>query len=114
MARATNGRNLSPAGTYLVERYWPGVSRQDLIERLTRLLQHAEEMRAAGVRIRYTETMLIPSQDSVLCLFEADGPDAVATLNRLAELPFDRISRIDQLGAEAFENAARQSGGGRT
>lgn len=68
-------------------------------------------MRTAGVHIRYVETMLVPFQESVLCLFEADGPDAVATLNRLAELPFDRISRIDQLGAAAIENAARKSGG---
>jgi len=112
MASATKGGKLAStrkpasAGTYLVERYWPGVSRQDLIERVTRALRCAEDMRAAGAHVRYVEAMLIPSQDSVLCLFEADGPDAVADLNRLADLPFDRISLIDQLGVAALGKSA--------
>ncbi len=109
MGTATRVRKRRSARTYLVERYWPGVSRGDLIERLTRAVECAQEMRAQGAQIRYVETMLIPSEDTVLCLFEADGPDRVARLNRVADLPFDRISRVDQLGLKDAEGSGHDT-----
>jgi len=79
------------SSTFLVERYWPGVSSTTLEAAVARGRRSAAEMSLAGRRIRYLRSTLVPDEETVYCLFEAVGSDAVRELNERAAIPFDRI-----------------------
>jgi len=82
----------TPPGTYLVERYWSGVTRADVRSAVRRLTEAVSAMRREGTRIRHLRSVLVPADESLLCLFEAADPEDVAAANRRAGVPFDRIS----------------------
>lgn len=69
--------------TYLVECYWPGVSETKLAE--------AVERAAGETAARCVESILIPADEIVLCLFEARSAGAVRDATRRARLPSERI-----------------------
>ena len=81
------------AATFLVESYWPGVSVERLEEELERVAAAADAMRAEGHRIEYRSCTLMPEDEVVLCLFDAESAAEVAELAARADLPSDRISR---------------------
>lgn len=78
--------------TYLVERYWPGVSRAELADAVARGRRSAAAMRREGKRIRYLQATLVPDQETVLCLMEAESAELVVEVNRRAGIPYDRIA----------------------
>ena len=80
--------------TYLVERYWPGVSEALVAEAQQRLGAAAERLRREGIRIRCLSSILIPKEESVFSLIEAASEEDVAEANRRAEVPFDRILEV--------------------
>src|SRR5262249_44008344 len=80
-----------PLATFLVERYWPGVSPEQLEEAVARGTRSVRAMRRRGRPIRYLRSTLIPDDETVLCLFEAASSADVAEVNRGAGMPFDRI-----------------------
>lgn len=90
--------------TYLVERYWPGISQAELAAAVGRGRRSAATMRRQGKQIRYLQATLVPEQETVLCLMEAESVDLVAELNRRARIPYDRI-------AEAVAVQTSQPGG---
>ena len=47
-----------------------------------------------GSRIRYVQRIDIPEEHRCLCLFKATGPDAVRTVNDLAQFPLARIVAV--------------------
>jgi Nickel responsive protein SCO4226-like len=49
-------------------------------------------MAPQGMPVDYLSTMLIPAQESVLCLFDAPSVDAVEEVNRRAGFAFERVS----------------------
>ncbi len=77
--------------TYLVERYWPGVTSELLLEALDRGRQVMEEMRGEGTPLRDLSCIFIPSEEVVFSVY--DGPSAIAVqqLNERAGIPFSRI-----------------------
>lgn len=78
--------------TYLVERYWPGVTIEQLLEALQRVCQVMEEMSGEGTRLRDVSCTLIPGEEVVFSVY--DGPSAIAVqqLNKRAGIPFSRIA----------------------
>jgi hypothetical protein len=76
---------------YLVERYWPGVSTEKHRAALARSRRTAEAMRLEGKRIEHLRSTLVPEQETVLCLFEADSRALVVELNDRADFRYDRI-----------------------
>ena len=77
--------------TYLVERYWPGVTSELLLEALKRGRQVIDEMSAEGPRIRDLSCTLIPGEEVVFSVYEGPSADAVRQLNQRAGIPASRI-----------------------
>lgn len=81
----------SSISTFLVERYWPGVTRPALnaaVERVRRVLPDPPE---GGEPVTHVATLLIDADEVVFCLFEATSREAVEAINERADFPFDRI-----------------------
>lgn len=70
--------------TYLVECYWPGVTE----ESLTQLSRSSE----AG-DVAWLESILVPEDEIVLCLFEGPSEEAVRESSRRVGLPSERVTR---------------------
>jgi hypothetical protein len=79
--------------TYLVERYWPGVTTPLLLEALKRSQQVIEETGVEGTPVRHVSCTLIPDEEVVFWVYP--GPSAkcnmVQQLNERAGIPFIRI-----------------------
>lgn len=77
--------------TYLVERYWPGVTSELLLEALNRGRQAMEQMRAEGTSVRCVTSILIPGEEVVFSVYEGPSVAAVRQLNERAGIPVSRI-----------------------
>ena len=77
--------------TYLVERYWPGVTRELLVAALNRGRQVMEEMNDEGTFIRHVTSILIPGEEVVFSVCEGPLAAAVLQLNERAGIPVSRI-----------------------
>lgn len=82
------------AASFLVERYWPGVSQHMVEEAQRRLNAATDRLLTEGVRVRCVSSILIPKEESVFSLIEAASGDDVAEANRRARVPFDRILEV--------------------
>lgn len=76
---------------YLVERYWPGVTSELLLEALKRGRRVMEEMRGEGTRLRHITTILIPGEEVVFSVYEGPSTAVVRQLNERAGIPVSRI-----------------------
>lgn len=86
--------------SYLVERYWPGVTSELHAAAVRRGRLAAAELRGEGRVVTYVRSTLVPEQETVLCVFEADSPDVVRELNERADIPLDRITEAVPVAAE--------------
>ena len=77
--------------TYLVERYWPGVTSELLLKALERGRRVMEEMRGEGTRVRDISCILVPGEEVVFSLYEGPSAPAVRQLNERAGIPVSRI-----------------------
>jgi hypothetical protein len=77
--------------TYLVERYWPGVTSELLLEALNRGRQVMEQMTGEGTPIRDISCILIPGEEVVFSVYEGPSAEAVHQLNERACIPVSRI-----------------------
>jgi hypothetical protein len=77
--------------TYLVERYWPGVTSELLLEALKRGRRVMEEMCGEGTPVRDVNCILIPGEEVVFSVYEGPSADAVRELNARADIPLSRI-----------------------
>jgi hypothetical protein len=77
--------------TYLVERYWPGVTSELLLEALDRGRQVMEEMRGEGTPLRDLSCIFIPSEEVVFSVYEGPSPAAVRQFNQRASIPVSRM-----------------------
>jgi hypothetical protein len=83
------GRTSVP--TYLVERYWPGVTSELLLEALNRGRRVIEQMRAEGTDVRDIGCILIPGEEVVFSVYEGPSAAVVRQLNECADIPVSRI-----------------------
>jgi hypothetical protein len=77
--------------TYLVERYWPGVTSELLLEALNKGRQVMQQICAEGTSVRDITSILIPGEEVVFSVYEAPSADAVRQLNARAGIPVSRI-----------------------
>ena len=77
--------------TYLVERYWPGVTSELLAEALNRDRRVREQMSVEGTAIRDLGCVLIPGEEVVFSLYEGPSAAVVRQLNERAAIPVSRI-----------------------
>ena len=81
-------------GTFLVEHYRPGLSVDELGALATRMRETADEMEGAGMAVRYLRATIVPTDESLLCLFEADSAQLVREAYTRAGIPFERITPV--------------------
>lgn len=77
--------------TFLVERYWPGVTEPALRSAHGRLGAAIEALRREGVDIVQLRSALAAGEDAVFSFFSAHSSADVAEANRRGAVPFDRI-----------------------
>ncbi|HMI22068.1 MAG TPA: nickel-binding protein [Gaiellaceae bacterium] len=85
-------RDTEQATSYLVEHYQPGTSVRNLSTWADRLRAAAAEMAHEGEAIRLVHATIVPADESLLCLFEADSEARVRNVYGRAGLGFERIS----------------------
>ena len=76
---------------YIVERYLPGLDREELLRSLERLKRVTAELGDEGTQVRYLDSKIVAEDEACYCTFEAVSEAAVAEANRRAGLAFDRI-----------------------
>jgi hypothetical protein len=79
-------------GTYLVERFLPGVPGDELGRIGERSRRACRRLAAEGVHIRYLGSTLVPRDESCFCLFEASSRAEVERANQEGGLSYVRIS----------------------
>lgn len=92
--------------SYLVECYWPGVDEVTLIATARRLQLAASALRRSGGRVDFLDSILVPVDETVFCLFEGTERDVQAVIEQ-AGVPFERVLeslRIDRAQASAPED----------
>lgn len=77
--------------TYLLERYWPGISRTDAEAVIACEATHAETMRGEGRSVRVLRSTLVAVDEVLLSLVEAESEYDAAELGRRCGVPADRI-----------------------
>jgi len=78
--------------TYLVECFWPGVTRERIKAANTRAHERAVALRREGSSLRFLGSLFIPSDEVVFFQFTAASSEEVVRASREAELPFDRVA----------------------
>ena len=83
--------------TYLVERYWPGVTVEEFRSALERERAVIARMSEEGACIRVVSSMLIPADEVLFSVYEAPTATVVRRLNEQAGIPFDRIVEAEEV-----------------
>jgi Protein of unknown function (DUF4242) len=78
-------------GLYLVDRYLPGATDDDVATAALRLAAASEQMTAEGIPVRYLGTTFIAADETCFCEFEARTRETVEWANERANVPFARI-----------------------
>ena len=76
---------------YMVERSLPGIAMSDLAAAQKAAIATSQQSSAEGTPVRYIRSTFVPESGRCMCLFEAEGADAVRRVNETARIPFDRI-----------------------
>jgi hypothetical protein len=85
---------------FLVEHFRPGARPRDLEQTVARLRVAAAAMSSEGKRLRCVSSTIVPSDESLLCLFESVGEELVREAYLRAGEAFERISAAVEVGEE--------------
>ena len=85
---------------YMVERHLAGFPPAQLPAAAAAAKQKSTELSGEGSEIRYVRSTYVPEGEKCYCLFEAVSPEAVAEVQKRAQLPYEKIH------AAAFVTAA--------
>ena len=80
--------------TFLVEHYRPGLSADELDAWAARVREATGEMEREGKRVRYLRATIVPTDESLLCTFEAASEELVRAAYARAGIPFERITAV--------------------
>ena len=79
---------------FLVEHDLHGLSPGQLASAHRMLEEAVRRELERGSRIRYLQRIVAPQEGRCLCLFEAAGPEAVRSVNDIAQFPLARIVAV--------------------
>jgi hypothetical protein len=92
-----------PVGTFLVERYWPGVTLEAFTVAAKRLEDSVVQLRRGGVAIRTVAATLVPADEAVYWIVDAASIDLVETACDRAGMGAERIvAAIDLRAADVL------------
>ena len=77
---------------YLVEHYAPGLTVDGLGCWATRVCETAAAMASEGRAVRYLRSTIVPADEALLCVFEADSEELVREVYARSGVPFERLS----------------------
>ena len=82
---------------FLVERYLPGATREELQETSRLLANAAQSLAARGESIRYLGTTFVPVEESCFSCFESGSEIAVRRTFEAAGVPYARILAAERV-----------------
>jgi hypothetical protein len=85
---------------YIVERYLPGITTDQLTAAAGRAKSTTAEMTKEGTPVRYLRSTFVPKEEKCTCLFEGPSPEAIKTANERANIPFVRIQEALHIASE--------------
>ena len=77
--------------TFLVEHYWPGVTESGFSAAAESLRRASEAIAAAGGKVRYLHSTLVPEDEAAFCVFDASSRSLVEQAYARAGVRFERI-----------------------
>jgi hypothetical protein len=80
-------------GTFLVERYWPGVTVEAFADAVLRLEEAVAALRRDGTAIRTVGSTLVSEDEAAYWVVDAPSREAVALAWARAGVPAERIVR---------------------
>ena len=83
----------------MAECFWPGVTARKVADTGERVRQASRAVSSNAGFARYLGSILVPTDEIALCLFEAASLGAATEINRQAGIPSERILEIVSLGA---------------
>ncbi|HYU19388.1 MAG TPA: DUF4242 domain-containing protein [Chloroflexota bacterium] len=85
---------------YVVERYLPGITSEQLGAAAARAKSTTAQMSKEGTPVRYLRSTFIPSEEKCACLFEGPSVEAVEQANERAQIPFERVVEAKHIASE--------------
>jgi hypothetical protein len=95
--------------SYLVECFWPGVTREVIKAALARARDSAAVQCREGFNVAFVGSLLVPVDEVVFFQFTSDSEEAVVRTARAAGLPFDRVSVSLWLEPEAESTTIKEA-----
>jgi hypothetical protein len=80
--------------TFLVEHYRPGLTAEELGAWAVKVRDTTGEMEREGKPVRYLRSTVVPTDESLLCTFEAASEQLVRDAYARAGIPFERITAV--------------------
>ena len=80
---------------FLVERYWPGIRREELADAEERVRRTLAQLAQEGVHVRIVSSTFLPTEEVVLTHYEARHEDDVIEASRRSGVPFDRVQPVE-------------------
>ena len=85
---------------FLVERYLPGFTPDQLSAAAGAAKKTTAEMSQHGTPVRYLRSTFVPGEEKCFCLFEGPSAEVVREANERAQLPFERIVEAMHIASE--------------
>jgi len=80
--------------TFLVEHYRPGLTADELGALAGRVRDTTAEMAREGKPVRYLRATIVPTDEALLCVFEAGSEQLVREAYTRAGIAFERITAV--------------------
>jgi hypothetical protein len=87
--------------TYLVECYWPGISEAQLANAVAPLAVEAGD----GKHVQWLDSILIPVDETVLCVFRGATAAAIDHVCTATGLPAERIVECIQIATNGRDHS---------
>ena len=85
---------------YMVERYLPGITTDQLTAAARSAKTTTAEMRREGTPVRYLRSTFVPEEEKCFCLFDGPSEETVREANVRAEVPFERILEVQHIATD--------------
>jgi hypothetical protein len=82
---------------YMADRRLPGVTLEQMIAAQEAAIATSRRFTANGRPVRFIRSLWVPSEEHVMCLFEAENPQSVRDVNEAAGIRFMRIVEVVDL-----------------
>ena len=88
---------------YMVERYLPGITSDQLAAAAARAKSTTAQMTEEGTPIRYLRSTFLPGEEKCFCLFEGPSEQVVKEANERAEIPLERVVEAMHIASEDMD-----------